>query len=287
MMKETFPKSIQVHTMLSPDLAMVLGDPTQLHQVLLNLCVNARDAMPMGGQLTLRAENAWLDENEAMTGTHPKTKEYVMIRVVDTGTGIAPEIREKIFDPFFTTKEVGKGTGLGLSTTLAIIKSHGGFMDVSSEPGRGSTFEVYLPAQRAVPRATVRPREVEAPRGNGEMILLVDDEPSILKITKRTLESYSYQVLTAENGMEAVTLYRQHAREIAVVVTDMMMPIMDGPATIHALRSMKVDVKVIASSGLSTADSMHRALELGVQFLAKPYKAEALLNALKSLINTE
>jgi PAS domain S-box-containing protein len=284
MMRETFPKSIQVRVLLSPDLPMVSGDPTQLHQVLLNLCVNARDAMPMGGQLTLRAESVWRDENQAMSGAHSQAREYVVIRVADSGTGIAPEIREKIFDPFFTTKEVGRGTGLGLSTTLAIVKSHDGFMNVASEPGQGSTFEVYLPALRAAPGTMARPAESESPRGNGEMILLVDDEPSILKITKRALEGYGYRVLTAENGNQAITLYRQHAGEIAVVVTDMMMPLMDGPATIHALRSMNAGVKVIASSGLSTTDSTHRAQEMKVPFLAKPYKAEVLLKALKSLI---
>ncbi len=283
---DTFLKQIKVRTVVPNDLWPVAGDPTQLHQVLMNLCVNARDAMPGGGTLAISAENLTLDRHYAGMNLEAKAGPYVVLHVEDSGNGVPPEIAEKIFDPFFTTKEVGKGTGLGLSTSLAIVKSHGGFIRVYSEPGKGSTFRVYLPALTEDPSVEAADASAALPRGNGELILVVDDEASVRQITQQTLEAFGYRVFTANDGADAVATYVQRRGEIAVVLTDMMMPVMDGPATISVLRRMNPDVRIIAASGLSAGGQSAQAAHLGVkQFLPKPYTAETLLKTLKETLS--
>ena len=286
--KDTFPKNIRWNFAASGDSWTVLGDPTQVHQILLNLCVNARDAMPDGGSLTLDVENVVLDEQYASMHIEARAGRYVAISVTDTGIGIPATIIENIFDPFFTTKEVGKGTGLGLSTVMAIVKSHGGFVNVYSEPGHGSCFKAYLPASDTVSRARRKTGSLDViPRGKGELILIVDDEASILTITSQTLESLGYRSLTAGDGAEAIALYAQHKNDIAVVLTDMAMPIMDGQATIRALMKINPEVKIIAATGLKTEGSEARAAERGVRhFLAKPYTAATLLKTLRKVLGT-
>ncbi len=233
--RDTFPKHIQVRTIVPHHLWTVLGDPTQLHQVLLNLCVNARDAMPHGGTLTISGENLQLDEHYAALFPEAVPGSYVMVRVEDSGSGIAPKVLEQIFDPFFTTKEIGQGTGLGLSTSLAIVKSHGGFIRVKSLMGRGTTFEVYLHAPAEAVAAAEAEKAVELPRGHGELILVVDDEIGVREITRRTLENFGYRVLLAAEGAKAVAAFAARRAEIAAVITDMTMPVMDGIATIRVL----------------------------------------------------
>jgi CheY-like chemotaxis protein len=257
----------------------VSGDSTQLHQVLLNLCVNARDAMPAGGKLEVGMENVVLDETYASMNIDARPGPYVMVHVTDTGTGIPPEIRERIFDPFFTTKEIGKGTGLGLSTTLTIVKSHGGFIDVYSEPGRGTKFKVYLPSNTSNALATEAAiKATGLPRGDGEVVLVVDDEASIRNVVRSTLERYGYEVMLASHGAEAVALYAQHQQRIALVLTDMAMPVMDGPSTIIAIKTMNTSAKVVGSSGLTANGELAKAVGAGCEhFVAKPYTAEALL----------
>lgn len=283
---ETLPKNIAIAIMLDSDLWSLNGEPTQLHQVLMNLCVNARDAMPEGGRLTISASNHELDAQYVAMNPEASIGRYVLLQVEDTGTGIPPHLIEKIFDPFFTTKPVGKGTGLGLSTSGAIVKSHGGFIRVYSEPGKGTKFKVYLPAllttEEGIPSAT----PADPPRGNGEVVLVIDDEVSIRQITQQTLEAFGYRVVTAVDGADAVAKFAVQSDKIAVVVTDMMMPVMDGPATIQVLRRLKPNIPVIAVSGLSTNGQVTQTATLGVrQFLPKPYTAEALLNALHAALN--
>jgi PAS domain S-box-containing protein len=285
---ETFVKNIRVRCDIPADLWVVQGDPTQIHQMLLNLCVNARDAMPNGGTINLRAANHLLEEQCAAMIAGAKPGPYLLIELEDTGTGMPPEVIDRIFEPFFTTKELGKGTGLGLSSALAIIKSHQGFIRVSSELDKGSLFQVYLPAQMGGGINPPPPVTAEMTRGNGELVLLIDDEDALRKITGQTLESFGYQVLPAADGVEASTLYATHKDKIAVVLTDMMMPVMDGPATIQVLMRMNPQVRIIAASGLNVKDMVARATSAGVKhFIPKPYTAETLLRMLHTVLNSQ
>jgi signal transduction histidine kinase len=290
MVRETFPKAITSESKTAPDLWTLTGDATQIHQVLLNLCVNARDAMPAGGKLALSAENIQVDERYASLAPEAKPGPYVLIRVSDTGEGIPRAIMEKIFDPFFTTKEQGRGTGLGLSTVLGIVKGHDGFLDVRSEVGKGTTFSVYLPATPNVQAPTPdRVPSTTINKGDGELVLVVDDEPEILKITEQNLERNGYRALLAHDGVEALVLFTQRKDEINAILTDLEMPVMDGVALVRAIRKLDSNVQVIASSGIGGAqgldEKMGRLNELGVErLLTKPYGADALLQALQDAL---
>ncbi len=289
LVQETFPKHIRCAATVPDDLPAFLGDPTQLHQILLNLCLNARDAMLSGGTLTLSAESITLDESAAAMHMDAKAGSYVSISVKDTGSGIPTKVLGKIFDPFFTTKGVGKGTGLGLSTVLAISKSHGGFVQVASEPGEGTTFTVCLPVATQAEPIVIKPiLEMPLERGNGELILIVDDENNILRITRQMLEAQGYRTLVAANGMEAVAIYRRQSHEIAAVLTDMMMPIMAGPDTIKELQRINPAVKIIAASGITHNDGPARAVAMGIRdFLPKPYSARTVVNTLHKVLQKQ
>jgi PAS domain S-box-containing protein len=280
--EETFPKQITFRSDVPKDLWTLTGDATQLHQVLMNLCVNARDAMPEGGTLLLSAENVQVAKAKASLFADGKAGPHVLIQVSDTGSGIPPAIIEKIFEPFFTTKELGKGTGLGLSTLLGIVRSHGGFVDVESEPGRGSTFKVYLPAHpgKAVSRVDATPPP--SPRGAGECILVVDDEVNVRSMTERTLTQHGYQVLLAANGKEALGLVASHPAGVKAVVTDIMMPVMDGVALVQVLKQTHPRMLVIACTGWGQEGIQAKLKGLGVEsFLEKPYPLGALLMVLR------
>jgi signal transduction histidine kinase/CheY-like chemotaxis protein len=285
--KDTFPKDIRLQFSIPNDTWTILGDPTQVHQILLNLCVNARDAMPNGGSLTVGVQNSVLDDQYVAMNIQAKPGRYVNITVTDSGTGMPPAIVDKIFEPFFTTKELNKGTGLGLSTVMAIVKSHEGVINVYSEPGKGTAFNVYLPAMELSTEARKEQSDqASLPRGNGEMILVVDDEASILTITGQTLQAFGYQVLTATDGAHAVAVYAKHEKEISVVLTDMMMPVMDGLAMIHALMRMNPAVKVIAASGLNANGNVAKVSGAGVKhFLTKPYTAATLLKTMRAILD--
>ncbi|MCE0482834.1 MAG: PAS domain S-box protein [Methylacidiphilales bacterium] len=284
--KDTFPKDIRLQLILPEQSWTVRGDPTQIHQILLNLCVNARDAMQNGGALTVSADNRVLDEQYVAMNIDAKAGPYVVLSVTDSGCGIPPENLEKIFEPFFTTKEIGKGTGLGLSTVMAIVKSHHGFINVYSEPNVGTTFKIYLPAASTVTESGEDVSLVaDLPRGNGETVLIVDDEAAILVITGQTLEAFGYRILKAGNGAEAVAIYAQHQKEIDVVLTDMAMPVMDGAATIYALLRINPNLKIIAASGLYANGGVMKATNAGVKhFITKPYTASILLATLRDIL---
>ncbi|MBD6619690.1 PAS domain S-box protein [Komarekiella sp. 'clone 1'] len=280
---QTFPKSIQVYTEIQPDLSPVCADSTQLHQVLINLCLNARDAMPRGGTLTISAENIFIDENYASMHPEAHVGSYIILTVADTGFGIKSAVLDRIFEPFFTTKESGKGTGLGLSTAIGIIQRHGGFITVSSRVGIGTKFKVYLPAVNTF--ATQLLEDTEMPTGCGECILVVDDEAAIQKITKISLENHNYTAMTASDGIEAVALYAEHKDQISAAIIDMMMPNMDGATTIRTLQKINPQLRIIAISGLSTSEHIpidktakHKA------FLPKPYTTQELLKTLHTVI---
>lgn len=284
-LRETLPKSVEISYHLPNDLWIISADATQIHQVLMNLCVNARDAMPDGGSISIKAENTFLDENYARMHIEAKAGRFVVVKVSDTGPGMSQEIQSRIFEPFFTTKEMSKGTGLGLSTALTIVKSHGGFINVYSEVHKGSQFALYLPALDAPGMVEAGALQTDLPLGNGELILVVDDEESIRVITQSTLETFGYKVVTASDGTEALALYADRKNEIAVVLTDMVMPFMDGPATIRALTRMNPKVRIIAASGFATGHPAADASLDGVSvFLNKPYTAEKLLKALAQVL---
>lgn len=284
-LRETLPKSIEIGFQIPGDLWIISADATQMHQVLMNLCVNARDAMPEGGSISIKAENVFVDENYARMHLEAKPGRFVMITVADTGPGMPAKIQSRIFEPFFTTKEMTKGTGLGLSTALTIVKSHGGFINVYSELHKGSQFTLYLPALATPGTADSVALQTDLPLGSGELVLVVDDEESIREITRGTLETFGYEVLTAADGTEALALYADKKNEIAVVLTDMVMPFMDGLATIRALQRMNPKVRIIAASGLGVGQRAGEGPLEGVSiFLNKPYTAEKLLNALAQVL---
>ena len=287
-LRETLPKSIEITFKIPDELWIISADATQMHQVLMNLCVNARDAMPEGGSISIAAENVVLDENYARMHLEAKAGRFVVISVTDTGPGMSSEIQSRIFEPFFTTKEMSKGTGLGLSTALTIVKSHGGFINVYSEMHKGSQFSLYLPALDVPGALESIAAKTDLPLGNGELILVVDDEESIREITRGTLETFGYRVLTASDGTEALAIYADKNNEIAVVLTDMVMPFMDGPATIRALQRMNPQVRIIAASGLGTGQRAGEGPLEGVAvFLNKPYTAEKLLKTLAQVLKKQ
>lgn len=280
--EKTFPKSIELITQVEPELWLVSGDTTHLHQVLMNLAVNARDAMPNGGTLTISAENLVIDESYTRTHLDAAVGAYICLTVKDTGVGMPAEVADKIFEPFFTTKEIGQGTGLGLSTVRGIVKSHRGFIDVLSKVNEGTEFKVFLPAVKVplVPKA--EPPDVF--KGNGEWVLVVDDEPEILETTRLSLEAYNYHVLTANSGVEAISLYAQHKHQVAVVLIDMMMPSMDGPATIKFLQEMNPQLKAIAVSGFVANNKLREASGIK-HFIAKPFTLPKLLQTLQTVLS--
>jgi len=282
---DSFPKNIRIKLRTDAELWSVRGDATQIHQVLLNLCVNSRDAMPEGGEIIIKASNTLICEDNTDKVIDIKPGKYLLIEVIDSGQGIDKNIIDELFDPFFTTKDIGKGTGLGLSTSLSIVKGHGGVIQVHSEQKNGACFRVYLPAVTERPEGCRENTCESIPRGNGKTILLVDDEEAILNVARKSLENFGYRVLTAGSGVEAITAYVRNRSCIAVVLTDMMMPEMDGLTVAKALLSLNPNVKIIASSGISSGDNVLMAITAGVRnFLPKPYKSEALLRMVSELI---
>ncbi|MDR3401514.1 MAG: PAS domain S-box protein [Chthoniobacter sp.] len=279
---DTFPRDITVRSKLTEDLPAVQGDATQVHQILLNLFVNARDAMPKGGNLGIEARTIVLNKHSTKFHREPLSGRFVEIKVSDTGTGIPADVLPKIFEPFFTTKDPGKGTGLGLSTVLGIVKAHGGFVEVATEAGKGTTFSIYLAAIETTP-AGPEPAEAGEPmHGRNEEILIVDDEAAILEITRETLAAYNYRVLATSSGEEAVSLFARHHTEIDLVITDMLMPGMDGPTLIRTLRKVKPGVRLIAVSGVAS-----NVPQLETQgFLKKPFSTAALLRSVRSALDS-
>lgn len=285
--KQTFPKFIDLSVDIDKNLWDVSGDATQLHQVLLNLVVNARDAMPSGGSISIIAENLFADENYTRLHIDAQVGQYVAISIADTGVGIPLDVLERIFEPFFTTKAFGKGTGLGLSTALGIVKSHGGFINVLSQVGQGTQFKLFLPA---VPDSKILPVEdedSEFPTGRGELVLIVDDEAPIRETIEMALEAYNYRIVTANDGIEAIAVYAEHQQEIAVVLMDMMMPTMGGATAIRTLQKINPQVRIIANSGIASMEALAQATGSSVRaFLPKPCSTQELLATIREVIGS-
>jgi two-component system cell cycle sensor histidine kinase/response regulator CckA len=288
--RRTFPKNISIVEKVEADLSPILADPTQVHQVLLNLCVNARDAMPLGGSLVISAKNVRVDAATAAATPGAKPSDYVMIEVADTGTGMNPDIVDKIFNPFFTTKELGKGTGLGLSTVLGLIKGHNGFVTVDSEPGKGSTFRAYFPAHASAGPSAPNAAAAKSPSGHGELILLVDDEENIRDTLRGVLVLHRYAVVVAADGVDAISRFVAAHNGIELLITDLDMPNMDGVTLIQVLRQINPKLRVIVSSGILRGRQMNeqRSSELaalGVNaILEKPYSADQMLAAIHAAL---
>ena len=286
MLRETFPRSILLSTRVDTDLWATSGDATQLHQVLLNLCVNARDAMPEGGELLIEAGNHALDEPIKVGNEVLKPGRYLRLRVADSGTGMSPETMRRMFEPFYTTKGLGKGTGLGLSTSLTIVKNHRGVLDCQSEIGDGTTFSIFLPASEEEERSSTESSPPLDLRGNGETILVVDDEAAIIDTVRPALLANGYRVITAVNGAEAVMLFAHNGKNIAAALVDVVMPGMGGPTTIRTLRRLRPDLCCIAMSGLQAEGRVREQIgsdEFG--FLAKPFDVDRLLRILRDALN--
>ena len=284
-LQETLPKSISLKYDIPASPWLIAADPTQIHQVLMNVCLNARDAMPDGGTLRINVENIRIDDAYARMNPEAEPGGYVQMTIEDTGTGMSDETIKRIFDPFFTSKALGHGTGLGLSTALTIVKSHGGFINVYSEIGRGTRFSINLPAMEDQVETTVPEAASEYPRGSGELILLVDDEENILRITAATLEMFGYRSISGVTGTEGLAAFKERRDEIDLIVTDMSMPDMDGPAMIRAIRKLDPGVKIIGMSGLMNAEQTAELQDLDVtSFLTKPFTAEKLLVTISEVI---
>jgi PAS domain S-box-containing protein len=286
--RQTFPKTIMLELSVAEGLHPILADSTQMEQVLLNLCVNARDAMADGGRLQLEALNYAVDEGLAARQPQAKPGNYVRLSVKDSGQGIPRKLRKKIFEPFFTTKGPDKGTGLGLATALGIIRSHSGFLTLETEEGCGTSFHIFIPvadqAPALAPKASVTAPEGRL-EGGGESILLVDDEVTVLKVMQRSLEKSGYRVLTAEDGEKGFEVYTKHEREINLVITDMAMPGMDGPGLIAALKKLNPEIPVICTSGLNNSIGNDALIEMGVQrILYKPCNSQTILQAIKDAL---
>ncbi len=279
----TFPRNITFETSVPGDVRAVTGDRTQLTQVLLNLCVNARDAMPGGGQISINAANTELSPHSARLSGAASAGPYVILEVTDTGEGMPREMIDKIFDPFFTTKEVGKGTGLGLSMVQGIVSNHGGFISVASTVGEGTTFKIYLPARSEQVTAVIEHDEAaaEPPHGNGEVVMVVDDDSTVLSMTMETLAAFGYDAIGAEDGAQALGLYTRRSSDIALVLTDISMPVIDGQALIAALTRIDPRLPIIAATGNAAASHLAKIAKSGVAaVLTKPFTADRMLQAI-------
>jgi PAS domain S-box-containing protein len=288
LIEQTFPKSISVSIAIEPNLSLIMGDSTQLHQVLLNLVVNARDAMPDGGKITISLAPVSVSAADARANIDASPGNYLQLTVSDTGTGIPQEHLDKIFDPFFTTKPEGKGTGLGLSTVLSIIRTHKGFLEIDSTPKVGTSFKIYFPSSiETVSTGSTSFAGFGSEKGKGEAILVVDDDAAVGEVAAELLQNAGYTTLLATNGEEALALYAEHYRDIRLVLTDMVMPKMDGASLIRSLRSVQPGVKVVAMSGLMDKEKLMKmaGVESGA-FITKPFTGETLLQTVRRFLET-
>jgi CheY-like chemotaxis protein len=285
-LSRTIPKMIEIELRLEDSLATVNADPIQIEQIIMNLAVNARDAMPRGGKLILSTENVTLDADCCKGCPDAKPGNYVLLAISDTGIGMSQEILDHLFEPFFTTKGVGKGTGLGLAVVYGIVKQHGGHVSCESQPGAGTVFKVYLPAIDE--QETVSDELGEEPRlhGGNETILLVDDEDVVRNLGELILRESGYTVLTAKNGKEALEIYRRDRETLSLVVLDLIMPEMGGTDCLRELSRIDPKVKVLIASGFPTDTSIQEALQMGAKgSVNKPFRMKELLRGVRKVLD--
>jgi PAS domain S-box-containing protein len=278
-----FPKSIVLDEDIAGDLWPIQADATQIHQILLNLAVNARDAMlPRGGTLRLKAENRILNEEDAAAIEGARPGPFLVLTIADTGTGMTAEVLARIWEPFFTTKGEGKGTGLGLPTVRGIAAAHNGFITIDSQVGRGTSFSVFLPPDKSAVGNSITVESPESPQGNGELVLVVDDEANVGAVTTAILTRFGFRVISCSDGVEAIGLFTEHKEEILLVVTDLNMPNVDGAALALVLRRLRPDISILAITGLGSYGSQDQLESAGFAAkLQKPFGATALLSAVQ------
>lgn len=285
LIEDTFPPAVEIRIQSAQDLKCVHGNATQIHQILMNLCVNARDAMPDGGLLKITTENLTLKEGE--TGDNPDARpgDYVVVKVSDTGVGMTKEVQDRIFDPFFTTKETDRGTGLGLATVVSIVKTHKGFLTVDSELDIGTTFRAHFPAHEFDADLAKVEEVAELPRGRGELILLGDRDQTIREITEMTLEHFGYRVVSGKDGPEIVALCAQNLNNIALALVDIMMPLLDGPSLLRTLQRLKPDLRMLVMCGSAEQEKVSSVMESPmIDYLIKPFNADELIQSVHDSI---
>jgi two-component system cell cycle sensor histidine kinase/response regulator CckA len=286
LIKETFNRSINIESSLGEELPFIEGDANQIQQIIMNLCVNARDAMPDGGMLTVRTDAARITRRYVESHLGAKKGDYVRLTVSDTGVGIDERIIGRIFDPFFTTKGPGEGTGLGLSVVYGVVKNHGGYIDARSKLGEGSIFEIFFPVARGV-RAEEKEEEREPPTGKHEMILIIDDEETVRSLAKEILEKYGYRTLLASDGEEGVALFRKNRSKVKLVIIDMIMPKLNGLETYQVITKIDPDAKAVLSTGYDHSERVKEILDSGVKgFIKKPYNVRELLSQVRNVLDS-
>jgi len=286
MLRRLISENIELQTVTDPQLGATRTDPGQIEQVVMNLVVNARDAMKSGGRITIETANVTLDEDYVRVHPTARPGPHVMLAVSDTGEGISPDIMPHIFEPFFTTKEVGKGTGLGLSTVYGIVKQSGGNVWVYSQPGRGSTFKIYLPRVDE-PAPFAAEATLHSVSSGAETVLLVEDEPALRDLIKIALTAGGFTVIDAPTPADALILSRKHTGPLHLLLTDVIMPGMDGPALAKQVQGERPDIKVLFMSGYATNFIMHDGVvDPGTNFLEKPFHPRTLLNKVREVLDT-
>jgi two-component system cell cycle sensor histidine kinase/response regulator CckA len=285
LLRRVIGEHITVSIQTAHNLHVTLVDPVQADQVLMNLCLNARDAMPNGGRLIIETSNVEIGEEYCSVHRYARPGSYVLLSVSDNGIGMDAETIEQIFEPFFTTKEMGKGTGLGMATVYGIVKQHGGFINVESASGKGTTFRVYLPAGSGTPE-TLEPQSQEMPTRGSETILLAEDHEGLRESAQEMLQTLGYRVIVASNGLEAVELFRANREKVVLVVLDVVMPELSGPDAFRQMVAMQPNLQVVFTTGYtSEAAALTSMLEKGASFLQKPYSQRSISQLIRSVLD--
>jgi len=288
LLKTAIGEQAELRVTLTPGLQATMADPTQIEQVLMNLCLNARDAMPQGGRIVIETSNVEIGEDFCRTHSYGHPGRYVLLSISDAGVGMDAATLDRIFEPFFTTKEMGKGTGLGLATVYGIVKQHGGFVNVYSEPGQGTTFHVYLLASPSSPEAIELAASEDAQKGGTETILVAEDHEGLRELVRQTLTSQGYSVILASNGRDAVRMFKAKSEEIRLVVLDVVMPFLSGPEAHSEMCAIRPGLPVIFMSGhVAESVSLNSRITAGAAFLQKPCTPQALSRTVRSALDAK